>query len=80
MPRCLGQRDRRIERTAGGLEVLGDWPVHDGRWWRGEHRSVRLDVLRMTKPVTSSHAEMLEGSPEEIATKIADLLAARGLL
>ena len=40
----------------------------------------RLEVLQMTKPVTSSHAEMLEGSPEDVAARVADLLAARGLL
>lgn len=39
-----------------------------------------LAVLRMTKPEATGHAEMLEGSPEAVATKVAEVLAARGLL
>jgi len=40
----------------------------------------RLEVVRMTKPVASSHAVMFDGSPEEIAAQVVDLLATRGLL
>ncbi len=39
-----------------------------------------LTVRRMYAPVSSSHAEMLEGSAEEVAEKIADLLRSRGLV
>jgi len=39
-----------------------------------------VEVRQMAKPVVSSHAEMLEGSPEEIAGKLCELLAKRGLL
>jgi len=34
----------------------------------------------MTKPEATGRAEMLEGNPEEIASKVADLLSARGLV
>jgi len=39
-----------------------------------------LQVVRMTKPEAAGHAEMIEGSPEEIAAKVTDILSARGLL
>ncbi len=39
-----------------------------------------LSVVRMTKPETAGHAEMLEGGPDEVAAKVAELLATRGLL
>lgn len=39
-----------------------------------------LEVLEMTKPEVRGHAEMLKGSPEEIAAKVCELLAERGLL
>ncbi len=39
-----------------------------------------VEVQQMAKPVVSSHAEMLEGSPEEVAGKLCELLAKRGLL
>ena len=37
-------------------------------------------VCAMTKPQAAGQAEMLEGSPEEIASKLVDLLSARGLV
>lgn len=37
-------------------------------------------VLSMAKPKATGHAEMLEGTPAEIATKIAEVLVARGVL
>jgi electron transfer flavoprotein beta subunit len=40
----------------------------------------QLEILRMTKPEATGRAEMLEGSPEEVASKVADMLSARGLL
>lgn len=39
-----------------------------------------VEVLAMAKPEAAGHAEMLEGSPEEIAGKVCEILAARGLL
>jgi electron transfer flavoprotein beta subunit len=43
-------------------------------------RAMALDVERMYKPEAASHAEMLEGSAEEIAAKLADILAERGIV
>jgi len=37
-------------------------------------------VIAMDKPVVSERAEMLEGSPEEVAGKVCEILTARGLL
>lgn len=39
-----------------------------------------LTVERMYKPEAGGHAEMLEGSPEEIADRIANILAERGIV
>jgi electron transfer flavoprotein beta subunit len=39
-----------------------------------------LTVLRMTKPEAAGHAEMLEGGPDEVASKVVEILATRGLL
>ena len=38
-----------------------------------------LEVVAMTKPQAAGHAEMLEGSPEALAAKLVEILAARGL-
>ena len=38
-----------------------------------------LDLQRMYKPEATGRAEMLEGTPEEVATRIATLLAERGV-
>ncbi|MFB3826713.1 MAG: electron transfer flavoprotein subunit beta [Bryobacteraceae bacterium] len=38
-----------------------------------------VEILRMYKPEVASHAEMLEGEPEEVAEKVCEVLAARGL-
>lgn len=55
---------------AGGIEgsSAGADPVGTG-----------TTVRRMYAPVSSSHAEMLEGSPSEVADRIVALLASRGL-
>ncbi len=39
-----------------------------------------VEVTQMTKPESAAHAEMIEGSPEEIATKIEQILGSRGLV
>ena len=44
----------------------------------GDARSL-LAVVAMTKPQAAGKAEMLEGSPEELAAKLVEILAARGL-
>jgi len=39
-----------------------------------------VDVVEMKKPEAAGRAEMIEGSPEEVAAKICGILAERGLL
>src|SRR3989337_516301 len=39
-----------------------------------------VEVLQLAKPEATTHAEMLEGSPEEVAAKLGEILAARGVL
>jgi electron transfer flavoprotein beta subunit len=39
-----------------------------------------LAVMAMAKPVAAGAAEMLAGSPEEIAAKVVEILSARGLV
>lgn len=39
-----------------------------------------LKVRRMYPPEKTSHAEMIDGSPEEVAARIAELLRSRGLV
>jgi len=40
----------------------------------------RVEVLAMAKPEAAGHAEMLEGSPEDVAARLCGILAERGLL
>ncbi len=39
-----------------------------------------VEVVEMRKPEPSSHAVMIEGTPEEAADKLCAILAERGLL
>jgi electron transfer flavoprotein beta subunit len=39
-----------------------------------------LQVAAMAKPEVTEHAQMLRGSPEEIADQLCEILAARGLV
>lgn len=39
-----------------------------------------LSFRKMAPPVVTGHAEMIEGSPKEVAAKIAELLKSRGLV
>lgn len=39
-----------------------------------------VGVLQMARPETTGHAEILEGSPQDVAARICEILAARGLL
>ncbi len=43
-------------------------------------RTTYVEVLQLSKPESTSHAEMLEGTPEELAGKVCEILAGRGLL
>ncbi len=61
---------RQVMRT-GHIETL-EAPVPTA--------SPLLQVLRMFKPEVAREVQWLEGSPEEIAEKIADLLSERGLI
>jgi len=40
----------------------------------------QIEVLRMDKPEVSSHAEMIEGTPDAMALRVCEILDARGLL
>ncbi len=41
---------------------------------------VMLQVEQMAKPEVTEHAQMLNGSPEEVANQLCEILAARGLV
>ncbi|HLB49237.1 MAG TPA: hypothetical protein VJL59_19680 [Anaerolineales bacterium] len=60
---------RQIAKTAKVDEIAGGDAVGSGS-----------TVRRMFKPESAGHAEMWEGSPEEVAEKIVALIAERGLL
>ena len=60
---------RQIAKTAQIEEIAGDAPLGAGS-----------TVRRMFKPESAGHAEMWEGSPDEVAQKIAALIAEKGLL
>lgn len=60
---------RQIAKTAKIDEIAG-----------GEAAGAGSTVRRMFKPVSAGHAEMWEGSPEEVAEKIAALIAEKGFL
>ena len=47
---------------------------------QGEGGALGVEVLAMAKPEAAGHAEMLEGSPEELVGKVCEILAARGVL
>jgi len=46
----------------------------------GDISHLQAEVEKMAKPEVTTHAEMLEGKPEEIAARICDLLTQRSLL
>jgi electron transfer flavoprotein beta subunit len=60
---------RQIAKTTKIEEIAGGQAVGAGS-----------SVRRMSKPVSAGHAEMWEGSPEEVAEKIAALIAEKGFL
>jgi electron transfer flavoprotein beta subunit len=60
---------RQIAKTAKIDEIAG-----------GEAAGAGSTVRRMFKPEAAGHAEMWDGSPEEVAEKIAALLREKGML
>jgi electron transfer flavoprotein beta subunit len=60
---------RQIAKTAKIDEIAG-----------GEAVGAGSTVRRMFKPEAAGHAEMWDGSPEEVAEKIAGLIREKGLL
>jgi electron transfer flavoprotein beta subunit len=70
-PRYVPIAKVRAAMAAGGIETVEAV---------GGSAPVQLPVTTMTKPTESGHAEMLEGSVPELAEKLADVLAERGLL
>lgn len=60
---------RQMAQTATIEEIS---PVGDGN-------GARLTMKRMAPPVVAGHAEMIEGSPKEVAAQIMELLRSKGL-
>lgn len=59
-------KTQKIEQALAPTMVDGGPPV--------------LEVVAMAKPELTGHAEMMEGEPEEVAGRVCETLAARGLL
>lgn len=70
-PRYVPVAKVRAAMTSGGIEEVAAASGAD---------ITALEVTAMAKPTESGHAEMLEGSVPEMAEKVADILADRGLL
>jgi electron transfer flavoprotein beta subunit len=70
-PRYVPISKVRAAMAAGGIETVA---ASDGS------ATLALQVTTMAKPTETGHAEMLEGSVPEVAEKLADILADRGLL
>ncbi len=70
-PRYVPIAKVRAAMTAGGIEAVGavTGPA-----------VTPLEVTAMAKPEATGHAEMLQGSVRDVAERVADILAARGLL
>lgn len=70
-PRYVPIAKVRAAMASGGIEVVAaaSGPATNP-----------LEVTAMAKPETTGHAEMLAGSVRDVAEKVADILAARGLL
>jgi electron transfer flavoprotein beta subunit len=62
----LAMKSHKIESVAAATMADGGPPL--------------LEVTRMRKPEVSGHAEMLDGAPEDVAKKLADIFSERGLL
>ena len=70
-PRYVPIAKVRAAIAAGGIEVVA---ASSGP------AMTSLQVTTMAKPEAAGHAEMLDGSVRDVAEKVADILAARGLL
>ena len=70
-PRYVPIAKVRAAMAAGGIEAV---PAASGP------AVTPLAVTAMAKPEAAGHAEMLEGSVRDVAERLADILAARGLI
>ena len=70
-PRYVPVAKVRAAMAAGGIEAVAA---------AGGQAVAPLEVTAMSKPEATGHAEMLEGSVRDVAERVADILAARGLL
>lgn len=72
-PRYVPVAKVRAVMKSQKIETAGVPVIADGG-------NALIQVTGMVKPEAAGHAEMLEGSPEEVAGRICEILAARGLL
>ena len=70
-PRYVPVAKVRAAIAAGGIEACAA---------AGIPVPAPVEITSMAKPEAAGHAEMLQGSAREVAEKVADILAARGLL
>lgn len=70
-PRYVPVAKVRAAKTSGVIEEV---PA------AGAPVPVPLEITTMAKPLSTGHAEMLSGSVRDVAEKVADILAARGLI
>ena len=70
-PRYVPVAKVRAAMASGGIEVVAA---------ASGPATTPLEVTAMAKPEEAGHAEMLVGSVRDVAEKVADILAARGLL
>jgi electron transfer flavoprotein beta subunit len=70
-PRYVPIAKVRAAMAAGGIEAVAAASVPG---------VAALEVTAMAKPEATGRAEMLEGSVRDVAERVADILAARGLL
>jgi electron transfer flavoprotein beta subunit len=70
-PRYVPIAKVRAAMASGGIEVAAAASAPP---------PTPLDVMAMAKPEQTGHAEMLQGSVRDVAEKVADILAARGLI
>jgi len=70
-PRYVPIAKVRAAMAAGGIDTVAA---------ASGPTTAPLEVTAMAKPTETGHAEMLEGSVPDVAEKVADILADRGLL
>ena len=64
-------RIRQAQQAGGVEEVSATLP---------DHIDAGITVRRLFEPEKTGHAEMLTGSPEDIADRILDLIRSKGVL